>query len=242
MKVKTEREELEKILLNSPEKLDKHLNKEEIPGLQAEPIMDIDFLMLKTKCETEAKLMILNSVKFVLPADMIQGNEYLQNKIEVDSLSLSGMIYQLRINEIMQKSLVEQVNLGMINPRMWEVFGQLSKIIGELNKQLLQTVEAIQSTYKSLKDSIKEQRTEALGPQNGTMSPTGLLTTSNGSVVTRGTKELINNVKNMKRDNINVDLVNDFIDDAGLIPNITITDIGIPPIEIKDPPLNQIIM
>jgi len=190
--------------------------KETIPGLQIEPIMDINFTEIKGKCETEAKLMIKNSVKFILSEDMIKGNEYLENKIDVDSLSLSGIIYQLRINEIMQKALVEQVNLGMINPRMWEVFGQLSKIIGELNKQLIQTVEAIQSTYKVIKDNIKEKRTEALGP--ATQGPTGMLTAGDGSVVTRGTKEMINNVKRIKKFNN----TEEFIDEQCLIPNIPV--------------------
>jgi len=227
MKIREERKELEKVLNNSPEKIDKNIlqENESIPGLQVEPIMDIDFIEIKSKCESEAKLMILNSVKFILTEDMIEGNEYLQNKIMVDSLSLSGMIYQLRINEIMQKALIEQVNLGMINPRMWEVFGQLSKIIGELNKQLLQTVEAIQSTYKVIKDNIKEQRTEALSPS--TSSQTGMLTAGDGSVVTRGTKELINNVKKLKKQNGNNNGNNNYLDDAELIPNIHVEDIHI---------------
>jgi len=222
MKIKEEREQLQQMLNNSPKEIKKNVpdNTEEIPGLIAEPIMDIDFAEIKGKCETEAKLMIINSVKFILSEDMIKDNEYLQNKIEVDALSLSGIIYQLRINEIMQKALVEQVNLGMINPRMWEVFGQLSKIIGELNKQLIQTVEAIQSTYKVIKDNIKEKRTEALGPQSH--GPAGMITAHDGSVVTRGTKELINNVKRIKQQSGN----DAYLDEAQLVPDININPIN----------------
>jgi len=216
MKTREERKELEKILGKSSTEINNNVleNSEEI-GLQTQPIMDINFDELREKCEKEAKAMIFNSVQFSLPEEMINGNEYLKNKIEVDTLSLSGMIYQLRINEIMQRSLVEQVNAGMINARMWEVFGQLSKTIGELNKQLIQTVEAIQSTYKNMKDMIKEQRTEALGPSNNS---TGMLTTGDGNVVTRGTKELINNVKRIKNQQNN----KNFIDEEHLISTISV--------------------
>jgi hypothetical protein len=52
-----------------------------------------------------------------------------------------------------------------------------------------------------------------------------MLTAHDGSVVTRGTKELINNVKRIKREN---GIANEFIDEAELVPNIDITD---PPID-----------
>jgi hypothetical protein len=116
----------------------------------------------------------------------------------------------------MQKALIDQVNLGMVNARMFEVFSSMSKTIGELNKQLIQTVEAIQSTYKVIKDNIKEKRTEALGP--ATQGPTGMLTAGDGSVVTRGTKEMINNVKRIKKFNN----TEEFIDEQCLIPNIPV--------------------
>ena len=244
MKQKDERDELKKLLTSSPENIDKNVPDatEQIPGLQAEPVTNVDFIALKLLCEEEATTMIKNAISFMIPLEMLNENEYLKNKVQVDIMSLAGMVYQLRTNEVMQKALIDQINLGMVNARMFEVFTGMSKTIGELNKQLIQTVEAIKETYRTFKNDVKEQRTEALGPQSNS-GPSGLLTTSNGSVVTRGTKELINNVKNMKRDIANAELVNnEFIDDAGLIPNITVKDIGIPPIEIVDPPIKDIIM
>ena len=43
----------------------------------------------------------------------------------------------------------------MVNARMFEVFAGMSKTIGELNKQLIQTVEAIKETYKTFKNDVK---------------------------------------------------------------------------------------
>ena len=226
MKTKDERKELEKLIKNSPDGIDKNVPNpsEDIPELAAEPLMDVDFTVLKERCELEARVMINNAIAFMLPPDMIENNEYLQNKLEVDIISLSGMIYQLRTNEVMQKALIDQVNAGMVNPRMFEVFGQLSKIIGELNKQLIQTVEAIKETYKTFKSDIREQRTEALGPQS--QGPMGMITTGEGGVITRGTKELIRKVKSVKekeRQAATEDAEDvEFIDDAKLIPDLPI--------------------
>ena len=156
MKLKEEREELKKMLDNAPKEINANVpNKvDDIPGLRAEPVTDVDFQELRTKCEEEAEIMLKNAIKFIIPEDMID-SEYLRNKLKVDTLSLAGMIYQLRTNEVMQKALIDQVNLGMVNARMFEVFAGMSKTIGELNKQLIQTVEAIKETYKTFKNDVK---------------------------------------------------------------------------------------
>jgi len=227
MKQKDERDTLKKMLQNSPEEINKNVPnpEEQIPGLQAEPVTNVDFIALKAKCEEEATIMIKNAISFMIPLEMLNENEYLKNKVQVDIMSLAGMVYQLRTNEVMQKALIDQINAGMVNARMFEVFAGMSKIIGELNKQLIQTVEALKETYRTLKNDVRELRTESLGPQsNGSQ---GMLTTKDGSVVTRGTKELINNVKNIKRDTYNETIDTEFIDSAELISNIHITDINI---------------
>lgn len=222
MKLKEEREELKKLLNKSPEEINNNVPQpgEEIPGLKAEPVTDVNFVELKLKCEEDARIMITNAISFIIPDDMIENNEYLKNKLEVDVISLASMIYQLRTNEVMQKALIDQINLGMVNARMFEVFSGMSKTVGELNKQLIQTVEAIKETYKTFREDVKEKRTEAIGPGS---QVNGILTTGDGSVVTRGTKELINNVKRIKKEqNGNLS----FVDDAELIPDIPIDPIN----------------
>lgn len=211
MKIKDERKELEKILDNAPKEITNSVPKEEIPELQTEPVTNVNFDELRLKCEDEARIMLNNAIAFIIPEDMIKNNAYLKNKLDVDVISLSGMIYQLRTNEVMQKALIDQINLGMVNARMFEVFTGMSKIVGELNKQLIQTVEAIKETYKTFKEEVKEKRTETLGPNTNS---NGLLKTGEGHIVTRGTKELINNVKRIKKQSIDLP----HIDDIDTVP------------------------
>lgn len=197
MKIIDEREELEKILNDSRENISRNVANPDanLDYLGSAPLIGIDFDNLKKECEKEARIMLLNAISFIIPTDMNEENTYLKNKLEVDIMSLSGMIYQLKSNEIVQKTLMEQINSGAAHPRMFEVFSEMSQTIGNLNKQLLQTTEAIKETYKNFKQDVKEKRTEAIGPSTNSM---GMLTTGNGSIITRGTKELINSVKNAK--------------------------------------------
>jgi len=216
MKTSDERKALENLIKNSPTEIKTNvpIPGEDIPELQPVPIVTTNFKKLKKKCEKEATTMIKNAISFMIPLDMIKENKYIHDKFKVDVMSLAGMIYQLRSNEVMQNALMEQIVLGLTHPRYWEVYTGMSKSIGDLNKQLLQTVEAIKETYRSFKNDVKEQRTEIFGPQQ---SVTGMLTTGDGGVVTRGTKELINQVKLLKSQNIN-----EYLDEQHLIPNIPI--------------------
>jgi len=199
MKRSEERSVLENLINNSAENLTSSVA---VPGNNAPELVnpsafEIDFDELKSTCDAEAKSMVENAVSFVLSKEVIDNNEYVKAKIGNDIFSLSGMLYQLRCNERMQRALMEEIARGAMHPRMFEVFGQLSKTIGELNKQLIQTVEAIKMSTKDIKLDIKEKQTELLGPQT---SSNGMLTTSNGNIITMGTKEMIKKIKQEKRE------------------------------------------
>jgi hypothetical protein len=218
MRAKDERKDLEDMLENSPANISKNVG---VPGenmaeIKPEPLMNVDMADIKKQCEKDARVMIKNAIAFMIPADMIRKNKYINDKFKVDVMSLAGMLYQLKSNELMQKALIEQINLGLTHPRYWEVYTGMSKSIGDLNKQLLQTVQAIRETYKIFKEDVKEQRTEALGTS---MGPAKMLTSGDGSVVTRGTKELINRVKELKNHKIEN---SQYLDDAQLVPDISI--------------------
>lgn len=141
MKAKDERERLENMLDNSPDNLD-DCSMNDASEISQDPVLDIDFDDMRATCDEEARVMLNNSIGVFLDEEM-KKDEYVKNKLEVDIISLSGMIYQLRVNEEMQKAVMKEVNKGMVNPRMFEVFSGMSRTIGELNKQLLATVEAI---------------------------------------------------------------------------------------------------
>lgn len=196
MKVKEERDKLEQLLTGSKDNIS---NDVPVPGelpteLESKPTLGIDFVELKTTCEKEARVMLTNSIGFILTPEMTIDNEYLKNKLEVDIMSLSGMLYQLRVNEQMQVALMNEVDRGFIHPRMFEVFSGLSKTIAEINKQLIGTVEAIKSTYKDFKIDFNEKKHEAISSAGDqTMIGNG-----EKGIVSMGTKDLIRQIKSEK--------------------------------------------
>jgi hypothetical protein len=200
MNAKDEKDDLQKMIDAADDRLDKNVVPpgNAIPELMMAPRFTMDFKKLHKKCDSEAKKMIKNATGFMLNDEVIKNNPYLKNKMQVDVVSLSGMLYQLKVNEMMQETLMEEVRSGATHNRNFEVFGQLSKTIGDLNKQLLQTVEAIKSTYKDIRFDVKERENElrAIGPgQNG-------MVRNDKGLVALGTKELIRETKKLKGPNV----------------------------------------
>jgi len=191
MKIKDERDELEKIINQSSDKIGQSAPTDS-PELKMEPVFDADFNEIQKDCEKRAKKMIHTATGFMLSDEIIKQNPYLKNKMQIDVISLAGMLYQLTVNETMQKALMEEVRSGALHPRMFEVFAAVSKTIGELNKQLLQTTEAIKITYRDLRNDIREKNQDQMALTDG-----GITKNAKG-ILTSGTKELIKETKRLK--------------------------------------------
>jgi len=196
MKIRDERSELEAIINSSPEKIGNEVI--DASELKMDPTFTLDFDELQKICDRKAKKLIYTVTGFMLSDELVRENPYFKNKMQVDVISLAGMLYQLEVNKTMQTTLMEEVRSGATHPRMFEVFGQLSKTIGELNKQLLQTVEAIKMTYRDLKDDVREKnQNAALGEGN--------LQRNDKGIIALGTKELIRETKKLKMAQQNIE-------------------------------------
>ena len=196
MKIRDERSELEAIINSSPEKIGNEVI--DASELKMDPTFTLDFDELQKICDRKAKKLIYTVTGFMLSDELVRENPYFKNKMQVDVISLAGMLYQLEVNKTMQTTLMEEVRSGATHPRMFEVFGQLSKTIGELNKQLLQTVEAIKMTYRDLKDDVREKnQSMALGEGN--------LQRNDKGIIALGTKELIRETKKLKMAQQNIE-------------------------------------
>ena len=197
MTLKSEREDLEKMLGGSSSNLSNgEPNNNALDGedLQAEPLFEIDFKQIKTNSRKKAKKLIKSSTGLLLSDRVIATDPYLKQKMDMDIISLSGLLYQLEVNETMQIALMEEVQKGAASPRMFEVFSTQTKSIGELNKQLLQTIEAIKMAYRDVKIDLDEKSdTKAIGPAKN-----GLVMENDGGLVSIGTSELIKQAKKIK--------------------------------------------
>ncbi|MFW6246688.1 MAG: hypothetical protein ACOC22_00735 [bacterium] len=197
MKAKDEKKEIDKMVEQASSTLEGNVPRPgETPEIEQEDAFKLNYDKLQKKCDKKARKLIKDATGLMMTDEMVKSNPYIKNKMEVDKISLSGMLYQMEVNKVMQKSLMEEVKKGASHPRMFEVFSQLSKTIGEINKQLLQTVEAIKNTYKDIRFDINERQYEE---QKSIEQGNNLKRSKDGDLIAIGSKGIIQETKNMKK-------------------------------------------
>lgn len=158
---------------------------EDIPN---EPLFTIDKEDEMKKIRKKARNSIKEIARAVLTKDVLK-TPAIQDKIETDASSLVGLYWQIRVNIIMQDAMVDSIAKGNMSPRMIEVFTNLSDKIASLEKQLLATQVQIRKNYIDYKSDIMEVLMEERSAQQTKQLEPGK--SSVGSILTRGTKDLI---------------------------------------------------
>ena len=146
---------------------------------------------IRKKCRNSIK----EIAKAVLPSEVLKTTA-IQDKIESDAMSMVGLMWQLRLSEIMQDAITDSIQKGNMSPRMIEVFTQLTDKISQLSKQLLATEVQMRKNYLDFKTDMIEKMQEDLAKQNATKKlGTGSDNSSTISNVTRGSIPLISSLQ-----------------------------------------------
>ena len=153
------------------------------------------------KIRKKARNSIKEIARAVLTKDVLK-TPAIQDKIETDASSLVGLYWQIRVNIIMQDAMVDSIAKGNMSPRMIEVFTNLSDKIASLEKQLLATQVQIRKNYIDYKSDIMEVLMEERSAQQTKQLEPGK--SSVGSILTRGTKDLISNTRAQMIENAKV--------------------------------------
>lgn len=205
MKLKEQTEQLKSLLkstdnstsmnLNSPSDLSASVDA--MPTeLEPAPLFDIDFEKVQKNIQKRARKTLNKIIEHIIPDNLLD-NQYVKEKMEQDIITLSGLHYQIYTNELMQRVLMQTVGQGNPSPRLFETFTMISKNIADTNKQMMLTEEALRKSYIDIKYEIRTKENEMVEIGQGS-TIAGILpeTNNNGSVINRGTKNLINSIKN----------------------------------------------
>ncbi len=165
-------------------------SKDIIDNIESEPLFTFnkedELKKIRKKCRNTIK----EIARAVLPADILKITA-MQDKIESDAMSMVGLQWQIRLNEIMQDAITDSISKGNMSPRMIEVFTQLTDKISQLSKQALTTEVQMRKNYLDFKTDMIEKRQEEQIKQKhieaGTSTAAGFLS--------KGTKSIIDNCK-----------------------------------------------
>lgn len=126
---------------------------------------EFDYEGTKKILRKKARKTLNNIVRHIIPEEMLE-DEYIKDKMEQDIDTLSGLYYQLELNNVMQRSIVENVSRGNTMPRMYEVFTGMTDRMEAINKQIVSTEQQIRRTYLDLKIEIRERENENIAAES----------------------------------------------------------------------------
>lgn len=116
--------------------------------------VQMDYMEEKISSASEAKSMLDSLVKFYFDENLISSNSYLEYRKKIDSMNVSSMMFQLKTAQHAITKILEEIDMGNMTPRLFEVLAQLQGQIIQMSKDHQQYLDKMEKSYKIMKDDI----------------------------------------------------------------------------------------
>jgi len=155
MKDDTKQELKESIdsLLNPTSDDDNVVSQNTLPSFKPK-IAPIDYVDVTTKSANKARGVVNNLLKFYLSSDVINKNEYIQAKANLEAVTLGNLINQVKIADRAIQTLMSTIDSGETSPRMFEVLAGMQKTMLDIMKHQTLQVLATEESIKKIKRDI----------------------------------------------------------------------------------------
>jgi hypothetical protein len=172
---------------------------DELPRLKTTEMMD--FSGEKSTALSDAKALLDSITNFYV--DMNHPESHVENKKRMDTMNLSSMMFQLKSAQHAITKLLEEIDLGNIHPRIFEVLAQLQSQIMQMPKDYQAYLEKMEQNYKKAKIEIEEKnvaggivmdQTQGL---NGTFNPNPQALATSGGIKSRGTRGIMEGLRDI---------------------------------------------
>jgi len=147
--LKQKAKDLEEILLSVSENgIDAISGESVLPKLKA--IAPLDYEVVKTEADKKASDIVEAVILLYLTQEFVAEHDYVYQKMEVDKLTVSNILFQMKTAEHAIKKLLEEIDGGTVQARMFEVLASLQKSKMEIVKHLTSFMVIMENNYKNL--------------------------------------------------------------------------------------------
>ena len=124
--------------------------------------------LVKAKEKTDNVMTSL--LRLYLSDGFISKSEYVQAKVNLDSMTLGKIMNQMEVSERAISLLMENIEMGDINPKLFDALGNLQRTFIDLVKTQTNYVATAEEDYRKIaleKDSMSVEDTTATEVQTG---------------------------------------------------------------------------
>ena len=172
------------------------LSTPDIPPIKPHRELKID--AVKTEVEVEARAILDSLSKFYNDMENVSEDSYIKHKQKIDAMSISTMAFQIRTAQHAISKLIEEIDSGRVEPRLFEVLAQLQNQIMQMPKNFSSYMTQMEKNYKQLKVESEEIKkgVELQFDENGNI----IQSQENTDLLkARGTRSLMENLQNVMR-------------------------------------------
>lgn len=120
----------------------------------------MDYHTVKTSSDLAAREIIDAISEFYLDIEFIERISYVKQKTNVDKITVSNLLFQMKTAEHAIIKLLEEIDGGNLHPRTFEVLASLQRSKMEIVKHLAQFMIIMETNYKNLRDDYRFKKSE----------------------------------------------------------------------------------
>jgi len=175
------------------------LETPDIPPIKPQRFINVDGI--KSEVESEARAILESLSKFYNDMENLPEDSYIRHKQKIDALSISTMAFQIRTAQHAISKLIEEIDSGRLEPRLFEVLAQLQNQIMQMPKNFSAYMSQMEKNYKQLKIESEElgKKENLQFDENGNLMETP---ENFEALKVRGTKSLMENLQTLMKSNV----------------------------------------
>tara|TARA_R110000796_G_scaffold192641_1_gene309286 strand:+ start:2710 stop:3282 length:573 start_codon:yes stop_codon:yes gene_type:complete len=127
---------------------------EGFPDLMVDAIEPLNLPELNNQTKAKAQKIVISCMKLYFDSKIITKNEFMQAKAAVTTGNIKTLFRQIKIAEHMVDKIVNGIDGGDMNPRLFEVAGQLQSNIIDMLKNVQLHVISMQEEFRRMQGEL----------------------------------------------------------------------------------------
>jgi hypothetical protein len=180
------------------------LEPAEMPAMKT--IAPMDFTKEQLLSMADAKEYLDQMVDFYYGDELSESTDHLKKKKKIDNMHLSSILLQMKTTQHAIMKIMEEIELGNLQPRMLEVLGQLKSQLVGYSKEYQNFMKTMEESYKILRVESEQKlaagAAQVMETNDGEfeIDSSSIKSSRDGKVKVRGTKALMEGIQNVAGD------------------------------------------
>ena len=132
-----------------------------------------------TKAKAKAEKVMNTLLKLYMSDGFISKSEYIQAKVNLDSMTLGKIMNQMEVSEAAIQVLMDNIQMGDVNPKLFDALGNLQRTFIDLVKTQTAYIENAELEYKKIAQEKEVSADDVVSRESKNEISSGGLKSSN---------------------------------------------------------------